>query len=103
MHVGELAAQRARQAQVEKAVQAHRAADIQQQHQAWPHATAFFPGQPQRRAAASDAAPDRALQVQPATVMKARFAAQPQVLQASGEAAHQRLDVARMLAPDSAR
>ena len=90
-------AQRAREAQVEEAVQAHRAADVEQQHEARAHAAAILPGEPERRAAARDAAPDRALQVETAAVVEARFAAQLQVLQASRETAHQRLDVARLL------
>ena len=76
VHVRELAAQRAREAQVEEAVQAHRAADVEQQHQARAHAAALLPGQPQRRAAAGHAAPYRALQVETAAAMRARFAAQ---------------------------
>ena len=63
-------AQRAREAQVEEAVLAHRAADVEQQHEARAHAAAVLPGQPERRAAACHAAPYRALQVEPAAVMR---------------------------------
>ena len=72
MHVGELRAQRTREAQVEEAVLAHRPADVEQQHEARAHAAAVLPGQPERRAAAADAAADRALQVEAAAVRRKR-------------------------------
>ena len=56
VHVGQLGRQRARQPQVEEAVQRHRAADVDQQHQARAHTPPVLPGEAQRRAAAGDAA-----------------------------------------------
>ena len=53
VHVRELGAQRPRKPQVEEAVQAHRAADVEQQDDARAHAAAVLPGQPERRAAAA--------------------------------------------------
>ena len=97
VHVGELAAQRARETQVEEAVPAHRAADVQQQDEARSHAAAVLPREPERRAAAPNAAPYRALQVETAAVRGARFAPQLQVLQPAREATHQRLDPADIL------
>ena len=60
VHVGQLGAERARQAQVEEAVRRHRAADVDQQHQPRAHAAAVAPRQVERRAAAGHAAADRA-------------------------------------------
>src|SRR5208283_2910144 len=52
VHVCQLATQRARQAQVEEAVGAHRAADVEQQQQSRAHTTVLLPGEAQRCAAA---------------------------------------------------
>ena len=76
MHVGELRAERPREAQEKEAVRAHRPADIEQQDEARAHAAAVLPREPQRRAAAPHAPPDRAREVETAAAMEARFAAQ---------------------------
>ena len=98
VHVGQLGAERARQAQVEEAVQRHRPAHVDQQHQARTHPAAVLPGQVERRAAAGHAAPDRCWQVEAAAVPGARLAAQLDEPQLPGKAPHQRLDIQRMLA-----
>ena len=103
VHVGELAAERAGEAQVEEAVLAHRPAHVEQQDEARAHAAALLPREPERRAAAADAAPDRAAQVEAAAMVEARLAPQLQVPQAPGEAAHQRLDARARRRPGRAR
>ena len=73
VHVGELGAQRTRQAQVEEAVQAHRAADVERAGPgAGARGAAAFQAEPQRRSAAGDALPDGRLQVEaPAALRRA--------------------------------
>src|SRR6476660_986122 len=80
---------------MEEAVQAHRAADVEQQHEARTYATAILPRQPERRASAAHAAAYRALQVEAAAAREPHLAPQLQVLDATCEATHQRPDVAQ--------
>ncbi len=100
VNVRELGAERARQAQVEEAVQAHRAADVEQQHRgAGGRGGARFHA---RRSGMPPLATLRrivAWQVEPAAALRARFAAQLQALEPTREAAHQRLDVAHVRGP----
>src|SRR5262249_20738634 len=75
----------------------HRAADVEQQHEARAHAAAILPAEAERHSSTLDAAAYRPAHVEATTHSSARLSSQPEVLQATSEASHQRFDVANVI------